>query len=170
MCGAYGLQPNSLPDAAVGRVPDAAWRDALLAVGLSAISRVPYSHLQFLRATLFQKRCDVECEGNRTAVVSASQLAVHIDVATPVNCSEVQQDVLAAESIGQGKGAAIHVCGPSVRGVTFVHDARESRLDGERHENGFREGRDVSLVVIVDRSALEVLPNAIQVHPFLSLH
>ena len=99
-----------------------------------------------------------------------SQLAVHIDVATPVHGAEVQQDVLAAEGFWQSEGLAVHEGGFPVGRVILVHDARESRLNGERHQDGLREGCGAALVVVVDGGALEVLPYAIQVHPFLSLH
>ena len=165
-----GLEPDGLPDAAVGRVPDAAGRDALLSVGLSAVGGVPYGHLKFLLGILLQERRDVEGKGDRATVVRADQLTVHVDVAAPVHSPEVQQDVLAAEGFGQGEGPAIHEGGSPVGGVVLVHDAGEGRLDGERHQDCLREGRGATLVVVADAGTLEELPDAVQVHPFLSLH
>ena len=167
---ADGFEPYCLPDAAVGCVPDASGRDALLAVGLSAIGGVPYGHLQLLLGILPKERCDVEGEGVGTAVVCSSQLTVHINVATPVHGTKMQQDILAAEGFGEGESPAIHESGFPVGRVALVHDAGEGRLDGERHQYCFREGRGTSFVVVVDGGALEVLPYAIQVHPVLPFH
>ena len=82
----------------------------------------------------------------------------------------MQQDVLPAKAFGQGKSSAIHVSRFPVCRVVLVHDTRKSRLYRERHKNGFRECRGATLIVVVDCRALEVTPNAVQVHPVLSLH
>src|SRR3954465_7610248 len=102
----HGLQPDGLPDAGDGRVPDAMRLLDLLAARLrSLVAGVPDADDDFLLALRLQGSGDVEVDRVVTALVLAGLLAVDPDDRVPVDGAEVQQQALGLADL-RGEGTA----------------------------------------------------------------
>ena len=128
----HGFEPDGLPDAAHGRVPDAARIVRLLAARLESLfGGVPDTDAERV-AALSERRGDVEVEGGVAAGVGADGRAVHPDIGLPVRGADVEQDAAAAPR-GRNREAAL-VPEAAVGAGAFA-DAREGRLRGKGHED-----------------------------------
>ena len=158
----YGFQPDRLPDARHGGVPDAAGLAHLLATGLEAgVGAVPDADGQGVLAGL-QRIGDVQAERGVTARVAAGQDAVDPDVGFPVHGAEVQQDALSAPSLRDGETAAI----PEVVVLADrAAHAGQAGFDAERYEN-----LSVRLLISCADRQYGIIPQAVEVHPLGPLH
>ena len=160
-----GFQPNSLPDARTRRVPNGSGTlpvDALLACCLLVhIGGVADDDDEFVLA-LLQTCSDVEREGGVSTGVVTQAASVQIDRTAIVDSTEVQAYVAASPLLGYGELAAIDE--PLV-GINLSHHARETRLNGERHQ-------DMSLIAdVLNRAAAGngIVPQSVEVHPLVAL-
>ena len=88
----HTLQPDRLPDAALGRIEHAAGLQGLLAPGLRAAVRgVLHGHPQAVAACAVELGGDIQCEGPVAAPMAAHQMAVHLHRTGIVHRTEVQQ-------------------------------------------------------------------------------
>ena len=158
------FQPNGLPNAGDGRVPDAAGIEHLLAARLRPlVDRIPDAHHDLLGLSRFEGLGDVEGERVVAAPVRTDLVPVDPDRGIPIDGAEVQQNPLTLP-VGRKRELAA-VPEPTV-GPDRLHHAGERRLDGERHQNLPIEGFDLLFVSRTNR----VFPKAVQVMPVLSDH
>ena len=128
------LEPDRLPDARLGGVPDAAARQPLLAGGvLLPVGAVANVERQ-LAAAAAERVGDVAGEGQVATHVAADLDTVHADRAGLVHGAEVQQQPAAGghEPVRHLHGAA--VAEPLV-GAELPAHPRQRRLGGEGHQD-----------------------------------
>ncbi len=135
--GGEGLEPDGLPDAADGGVPDAAGGVPLLAAGLAAgVGGISDADGDLVRARS-EGGSDIDAEGVVTTFVRADIIAIDLDGAGPIDCAEVEHDAaISAEGgpvDGESERAAI---GDDVVGGDAFADAGEGGFDGEGDEDG----------------------------------
>ena len=163
-----GLDPDGLPDAGDGGVPDAAWPAHLFASGLvSGVGRVPYGDDDGLRFFCFDRVGDVEGEGVVSAPVAADLQSIDPDGGVPIDGAEIEQDASAAlvptAALRQFEGAAVP---ESVVRTDAFHDAGQRRLDGVGDEDLAVEFARLRSVFLGDR----VVPEAVEVQPVAADH
>jgi len=157
--GGHGLQPDRLPDAGYGRVPNAAGFQHLLAVKLvSRVGGVGDADGECVGAGT-DRAGNVEGERQVAARVGADLRVVDPDRGLVIHRLEVQQQAVAVAQRRRLEAAAI----PQGvrRGETLLH-AGQRRLDGERHEDLARpfrrRGGDGIRRDLVIPEAVEVAP------------
>ncbi len=160
-----GFEPDRLPDAGDGGVPDALGFEDLFAAGLvTRVGGVPDRDDKFLGALRNQRAGDVETERVVSALVAPAERAVHEDGAFPVDRVEMKEEALSVEVSGGGKAAAVPEALVRLHGLL---DAGEGGFDGEWHQDlafpgsghGFgRAGGD------------GVIPEAVEVLPLVAGH
>src|SRR5690606_38345502 len=103
--GRDALEPDRLPDAGAGRVPDAVGITDLLAAWLKAfVGGIPHPNNDFVFA-IAQCLSDVEAEGIVASSVLPDLFAVYLDLGLPVDGAEVKKD--AALALGRLERAAV---------------------------------------------------------------
>ena len=151
----HTLQPDSLPDAALGRVEHPAGPEGLLAPGLRAAVRgVLHGHPQAVAARIVELGGDIQCEGPVAAPMAAHQMAVHLHGAGIVHGPEVEQHPPAGARRGH-KAPVVVEPRPGLQGAPH---AGGFRLRGVGHQNVA-----VPLCGQPRRAGDGVLPQAVQV-------
>ena len=158
----HALAPHRLPDAAHGRIPDAAGLELLLAAGVIALVRVVrHAHDELVGLALgIQQLRDVSGKAEETAAVRAGLTAVHPDMRRLVHRAEMEQHASDVEALGQHKVPAVPEVLP--------------RLERPAHsrELGFRrKGHDylpVILLRLVAPASYGVFPGAVEVEVALA--
>ena len=88
----HALQPDGLPDAALGGIEHPAGLQSLLAPRLCAVAGgVLHRHPQAVAAGAVELRGNIQRKGPVAAPVAAHQMAVHLHGAGVVHCAEMQQ-------------------------------------------------------------------------------
>ena len=88
----HALQPDRLPDAALGGVEHPTGLQGLLAPRLCAVAGgVLHRHPQAVAACAVELRGDIQRKGPVAAPMAAHQMAVHLHSAGVVHCAEMQQ-------------------------------------------------------------------------------
>ena len=153
------LEPDRLPDARHGRIPDALGFEHLLSAGLRPlVGRIPHAHDQFLIACPLQGRGDIEGERIVAAAMSAHLPSVHEHVRFPVDRSEMQEHSRSARDCTRPER-------PAVPDALLIRDGRRNAtqlgLHGKGHE--YLPGKRLRLL----RSRIQdgVVPEAVQVLP-----
>ena len=156
------LQPDRLPDARDGGVPDAAGVADLLAAGLEArVGAVPDLDGQGILARN-EGVGDIEGEGRVAAGVAARFDVVDPDVGLPVDGAEVQEHAAAFPRLGDGEGAAV----PQVFvGPDGAADPGETRFNAEGDEDAA-----VGLAEGTAERKHGIVPQTVEVHPVGALH
>ena len=160
-----GFEPDRLPDAGDGGVPDALRFEDLFAAGLVALVRgVPDRDDEFLVALRDQRAGDVEIERVVSALVAPAERAVHEDGTFPVDRVEMEKKPLSVEVSGGGEGAAVP------EGLVRLHgllDAGQGGFDGERHQDLAFPGSGSG---IGGAGGDGIVPEAVEVLPLVAGH
>ena len=103
-----GLQPDGLPDAGMGGVPDATGGQGLLAPAApGGVGHVSHPDDKLVPTRGGEGVGDVEGERQVAAAVCADVPAVHPDLAVLVDRAEVEKHPVADEAVGQGELTAV---------------------------------------------------------------
>ena len=153
------LEPDRLPDAGDGGVPDAARARDLLAARLRApVGGVPDRDDQLLFAAVLEGLGDVEGERIVASAVLADLRAVDEHLGLPVHGAEVEEQPASRREGGSRERTAV----PNP--LVLAHrtpDAAERRLDGKGNEDAAVEAVGSRRLARHDR----VVPAAIEVEP-----
>jgi hypothetical protein len=157
------FEPDGLPDAGGGRVPDAFGLADLFAAGLPVgVARVGDGYDEVLLGFGFVEGVgDVEGEGVVAAGVVADFFAVDGDFAFPIDGAEVEEEATGVFEVGRVEGAVIDEL--VIRANSF-HDAGEGRFDGEGDE-------DLAVIFAWQARSLPhdgIVPEAVEVGPVVA--
>ena len=140
--GGRRLQPDTLPDAADGRIPDAFGVGDLLAAGLLVVVRgIQHLHHQLLLA-LHQIRRNVKGERRIATGMGTHPLAIEPHFRAPVHGLEVEPDLLALPLAGHLEGGAVP---QGILGRQALSNARKGRFHGKGNQDLSLRGRTFPL-------------------------
>ena len=150
----HPLQPDGLPDAALGRVEHPAGFQRLFAPGLGAVAGgVLHGHPQAVAAGAVEQVGNVQCEGPVAAPVAACQMPIDLHGAGVIHRPEVQQHP-AALSRRRGEQAVVVQPLPRLQGAPHPGGRGLRRIG---HPDGALPGRRV-----FGRLGDGILPRAVQ--------
>ena len=168
MGGTDDLQPDGLPDAGHGRVPDALGCGNLLPAGLPGlVSGVKHLDAESLRPLFHQCGGNVETEGSVSARMFADLRAVDPDFRLPVHSAEVQENALAGPSFREGECALIP---EKILPADEFADTRKGGFHRERNENLPVRGEFPPGLRHLAERRDGIIPQPVETHPLRPHH
>ena len=153
----HGFHPHGLPDAALGRIPDAAPLGALFAPGEAAFLRIISNTDNDVRSAVFDQVGDIQGKGQIAAHMAAGLPVIDPDGGRLVHGAEMEQQPLAAEL---GRNQHLPVIPETFPAFQTAAYAGQLRLRGEGH-------KDAALIFrrLPGAGSDGIVPGAVQIHP-----